>query len=81
MKIYQLALAAVVVMGSSSLALAEEWRFDPTGDHMYYYGPAKQQAGRPAAKPTKQVARTQQRPAAAPSDTTPDHMIYYGPVH
>jgi tartrate dehydratase beta subunit/fumarate hydratase class I family protein len=80
MKTYQLALAAVVLMGSSSMALAEEWRYDPTFDHVYYYGPVKQQAGHPAAKPASHVVHSLPRGAEVPIDRTPDHIYYYGPV-
>jgi len=77
MKTYQLALAAAVLMGSSSIGLAEEWRMDPTYDHIYYYGPVKQQS---AAQPANPVRHVQTRPAEVQRDTTADHIYYYGPV-
>jgi hypothetical protein len=79
MKTYQLALAAAVLMASSTFAAAEEWRFDPTYDHIYYYGPVAHPAA--PAKPDRHVVRVQQpRSPEVPIDRTPDHMIYYGPV-
>jgi hypothetical protein len=79
MKTYQLALAAAVLMATSTLGVAEEWRLDPTSDHIYYYGPVAHAAA-PAAKPAKRVARTQARGPEVPIDRTTDHVLYYGPV-
>lgn len=85
MKTYQLALASAILMVSSSLVAAEEWRMDPTPDHVYYYGPVAHPAVPAGAterrKASRNVAQRQtQRPSEVPIDRTADHMLYYGPV-
>ena len=50
-----LTIAAAVLIGSMTMALAEEWRYDPTGDQMLYYGPVNKNA---AATATQARAKT-----------------------
>jgi hypothetical protein len=85
MKTYQLALASAILMASSSLVAAEEWRMDPTPDHIYYYGPVAHPAAPTGAAErrtaSKRVVHYQtQRAQEVPIDRTPDHVLYYGPV-
>jgi tartrate dehydratase beta subunit/fumarate hydratase class I family protein len=84
MKTYQLALACAIVIASPSLVAAEEWRMDPTPDHIYYYGPVAHPAAPTSAtqrKVSRHVAQHQtQRVQEVPIDRTADHVLYYGPV-
>jgi hypothetical protein len=79
MKTYQLALAAAIVIATPTLGVAEDWRLDPTPDHIYYYGPVAHSAA-PVAKPNKRLVRSQPSALDVPIDRTADHMLYYGPV-
>ena len=72
-----LLMAAALVIGTTSAALADEqWRRDPTPDHLFYYGPIA-----PTAAPKPVVEhRTGHHKLDVPIDRTQDHLYYYGPV-
>ena len=81
MKFATILPAVLVLAAASTGAYAQNNKYDPTGDHLYSYGPQTA----PAA-PTKKQARHQAaQPAAAAFpqvqyDRTGDHMNSYGPV-
>jgi len=72
-----LLMAAVFVIGTTSVSLADEqFRRDPTQDHLYYYGPV---ASTPAPRPVAEH-RTGHHKLDVPIDRTQDHLYYYGPL-
>lgn len=77
-------LATILAIGSVSPALAQQWTYDSSPDHVYYYGPIAPQPAAPAARHGQTSQQVLRGPASAPAQTpidpTSEHVYYYGPV-